>query len=184
MPMKKTSYIISLGGVIASLCLLMMFATALFPPFSIVVPMFTGMLIAVISIETERKWAAVTYAAVSVLCLFMTPSYESTFLFIFFFGYYPILKGILDKIRPFLLRWTAKLVCFNASIVSCYWLITNLFGVYDMWSDFDFFGKYLIPGLLVMANVMFLLYDYTLGSMIIMYTKWLKPTFLPNYSKK
>ncbi len=181
--MERKSYKISLGGVVASLCLLMMFLTAIFPPFSIVVPMFTGMLIGVVAEEANRKWALVTYAAVSVLCLFMTPSCESTMLFIMFFGYYPVIKGLLDKLKPAPIRWIVKLVCFNVPVVLCYWIIANLFGIYDMWSDFDFLGKYLIPGLLLLANFMFLMYDYTLGSVAIMYEKWFRPTYLSSHKK-
>ena len=100
--MKKVSYKVALGGVVASLCLLLMFLTAVFPVLSMTLPVFSGMLIAVVAIEISVPWGFVTYAAVAVLSVFVTPDKEAAVFFILFFGYYPVLKALLERRR---IKW-------------------------------------------------------------------------------
>ena len=91
--MKKVSYKVALGGVVAALCLLLMFLTAVIPPLSITLPLFAGMLIFVVAIEISSSWAFVTYAVVAILAFFVTPDKDAWLFFTFLFGYYPVAKS-------------------------------------------------------------------------------------------
>ena len=64
---KKVSYKVSLGGIVAALCLTLMFLTAVFPPLNMTLPLFAGMLISVVAIEISPSWALVTYIVVAIL---------------------------------------------------------------------------------------------------------------------
>ncbi|MCL2055489.1 MAG: hypothetical protein FWG90_13805 [Oscillospiraceae bacterium] len=176
----KVSYKVAFGGVVSSLCLLLMFLTAVFPVLALALPIFSGMLIAMVAIEINVPWGFVTYAAVAVLSIFVTPDKQAAIFFIFFFGYYPVLKLELEKRLKKLrvIRWVLKFAAFNAAIVSSYYLIINIFGAMDFFAEFGFTGKYLIAGLLGFGNIVFILYDSTLSLMIITYIKWFRPTFL------
>ena len=88
--MKKTRYKVALGGVIASLALFCMFCTSLAPFLTYAAPMFAGTLMIIMVVEISYSWAFLTYAAISVLSLFITPDKEAAMLFIFLLGYYPI----------------------------------------------------------------------------------------------
>ena len=50
-------------------------------------------------------------------------------MFIFFFGYYPILKGILERIKPKALSYLVKFLIFNLALVLAY--------VYPLLAQFD-----------------------------------------------
>ncbi|MGN0676027.1 MAG: hypothetical protein ACI4KG_09755 [Oscillospiraceae bacterium] len=179
--MKKVSYKVSLGGIVAALCLLMMFLTAVFPPLNITLPLFAGMLITVVAIEVSCSWAFVTYAVVAVLSFFVTPDKEAWLFFTFFFGYYPVAKSFFEGLKSKLFCWLGKLAAFNISIIIIFYVTMNILGTVDLFEEFGFYNEWLIPALLAVGNLIFIFYDYTLTLIISCYKKWFRPTFLRKF---
>lgn len=174
----KSSYKVALGGVIAALCLVLMFLTAVFPLLNMALPLYAGMLITVVAVEINCSWAFVTYAVVAVLAFFVTPDKEAWLFFTMFFGYYPVLKACFEKLKLRLLRVLCKLAVFNAAIVTAFYILTRVMGTLDLMEEFGFLKEWLIPGLLIGGNLIFLFYDYTLALVVLCYKKWFRPTFL------
>lgn len=178
---KKVSYKVSLGGIVAALCLVMMFLTAVFPPLNITLPLFAGMLMSVVAIEVAPSWAFVTYATVAILSFFITPDKEAAIFFSVFFGYYPVLKDVIEKIKLKVIQWLIKLAIFNTAIIVIYQLTVNILGTVDIIEEFGFMNEFMIPGLFIIMNGIFLLYDFTLGMVKACYMKWFRPTFLRKF---
>ncbi len=176
--MKKVSYKVALGGVVASLCLLMMFLTAVFPVLSMTLPVFSGLFIAVVAIEIDIPWAFVTYAAVAVLSLFVTPDKDAAVMFILFFGYYPVLKMLIERLKSKAFQWILKIVAFNIAIVCIYHIMVSILGSVDFFEEFGFFNEYLAFGMLGFGNIVFIMYEAMLNMVISVYIKWFRPTFL------
>lgn len=174
----KSSYKVALGGVIAALCLVLMFLTAVFPLLNMALPLYAGMLITVVAVEINCSWAFVTYAVVSVLAFFVTPDKEAWLFFTMFFGYYPVLKACFDKFRLRFLRILCKLAVFNIAIVTAFYILTKVLGTFDMMEEFGFLKEWAVPALLIFGNIIFLFYDYTLEIVVLCYKKWFRPTFL------
>ncbi len=101
-PDQSYSYRIALGGILASLCLLCMFLTGVFPMFYLLLPMGSSALISIMAMETSPYWGFLTYLAVGLLSFFITPNKDAALVFLIFFGYYPLLRPKLKKIRPWL----------------------------------------------------------------------------------
>ena len=181
--MKKTSFKVALGGIIASIALFVMFCTSLAPFLTYTAPMFAGTLMIIIVVEISCGWAFLTYAAISVLSLFITPDKEATMLFIFLLGYYPIMKALIEKLRNRLAEWGIKILLFNVTTVSCYWLIINLFNMQEVFDSLNDFGKYSIPIFILAANVVFVIYDLFLNTMAASYINWFRPKFLRKINK-
>lgn len=178
---KKVSYKVSLGGIVSALCLVLMFLTAVFPPLNITLPLFAGMLMTVVAIEVSPSWAWVTYATVAILSFFITPDKEAAIFFTVFFGFYPILKDTLEKIKSKILKWLLKFVVFNIAIVIIYQLTVKLLGTVDLIEEFGFMKQFMLPGLIIMFNGIFILYDITLSMVKTAYLKWFRPTFLRKF---
>ncbi|MEG0615608.1 MAG: hypothetical protein RR540_07615 [Oscillospiraceae bacterium] len=176
--MKKLSYKIALGGVIASLALLLMFMTGFGPFFTYICPAFAGCLLTMIVIEISPKWAFVTYAAISILSIFTTPDKEATIIFIFLLGYYPIAKSLIERMKKPIIQWIIKFGVFNVSVISAYWLIINVFGMGQILEDLGDWGKYGIWIFLAFANVVFVVYDIFLTTYVAFYIKWFRPNIL------
>ena len=177
--MKKISYKVAVGGVVSSLCLLMMFLTGVFPLLGMAIPIYAGVLLLMIAYETDERWAALAYFAVSVLSMFITPDKEAALLFIMFFGYYPTLRRWLERaVKSFALKWLIKFAVFNASIIAAYRLITDVLGIYDLVDEFGFLGDNMRLKLMIFANVTFVFYDITVGMLEQAYVRWFRPIYL------
>lgn len=177
---KQHSYKVALGGVTASLAVFAMFLTGLAPFFTYLCPMIAGAVIMVIVVEASAPWAYATYAAVAVLCVFFTPDKEAAMIFIFFFGHYPILKSILEKMRSRFWEWIIKAAVFNVCVVSCYLVIIKVFGISALLDSLGEWGKYGLLIFMGIANVTFFMFDYCLSVWI----QWYAQVFRTKYLRK
>ena len=162
----KSSTQVALGGLSAALCLVMMLGTVLVPFATYAAPALAGIALIPIALELGLPVAGITYAAVALLSLLMVPDREAALMFIAFFGYYPVLKFKLDRIKLRLLRMLLKLTVFNASILAGYFVIIYLFGLYYLMDELtDGFGWLL----LAVGNLCFPVYELALRNITALY---------------
>lgn len=173
--MKGKAYKIALGGIVSALCIISMFLTGIFPILSILLPMISGVFMMIIVSEINISWAFLTYIAVSLLSIIVTFDKEAVLLFIMFFGNYPIIRFIIDRIPYKILKWILKFLIFNVSVLTFFYLTTYLLGITAFLEEIQSIGKYGTPIMLIIVNFMFLLYDYNLDIFCQIYTKRLKP---------
>lgn len=175
---KNVSFNVALGGVSAAAALVLMLATAVMPMLDFALPAAAGVLMAVIVIEINKKWATLTYVAISVLSIIIVPSKEVGLLFAMFLGYYPIVKSIFEKAKTKSLQWISKMLCFNVSVVAYYFVTVRLLTGTELMEDAGKLGEYGVLVLLLVANVVFVIYDIALTRLISMYYNWLRKKIL------
>ena len=64
------------------------------------------------------------YVVSSVLGLLVSPLIGNILVYILFFGYYPIVKGIMERIKLRPVEWVLKILVFNAALTAAekqYW---------------------------------------------------------------
>ena len=113
------------------------------------------------------------YAAVAILGVLLVPDKEVAVMYLAFFGYYPILKAVMEsKLRP-VLCWVLKIGSFLLTMVVSYFLMIKLMGVTI--DEIDEFGVMAIPMLLGLGTFAFVLYDIALSKLVTLYMlKWRK----------
>lgn len=173
--MNSTSYKVALGGIISALCLVSMFLTGVIPILSLALPMIAGTLMMIIKVEVSTGWSFLTYIAVSMLSLFVTFDKESSVMFIFLFGLYPILKTFFDKVKLKLVRVLFKLIYYNVSVTIAFQITFKLFGMEELADQMNQYFPHGMLVLLIATNPVFLMYDYVLNNLIDIYYKKLKP---------
>lgn len=99
-----------------------MFLTALLPMATFALPALAGLLMIMIVIEMGARWAWPTFAVVAILSVFFVPDKQAALLYVIFFGYYPILKALIERLKNKIVQWVLKYAVFNAAIVSAYLL--------------------------------------------------------------
>lgn len=176
--MAHKSTQVAIGGVAAALCLLLMFCTGLVPFATYALPALSGVVLVAVVAEMGWRTAMVVYAAVALLSLGIVPDREAAMLFIFFFGYYPVIKGLLERLPTKILQIAVKFVLFNVAIVLSYLVIIYVLGIPDILESFGDFGRYSALVLLGMGNVVFWVYDFALSNIVIVYHQWFRPRFL------
>lgn len=143
-----------------------------FPYLTYAIPAITGLFMVVLVIEINRKWAVTAYiAAAAIIFMFSEP--ESKLLYICLFGYYPILKSIIEQTNKAFLEWFLKIITFNAAVILIYLLFSKLFGVSV--DDFKFIGKYGAALFLILGNVIFVIYDIAVSRMVGIYMSLIHP---------
>ena len=157
-----------MGGIASALCLLLMLLTII-PIATYTMPALAGMVLIVVVIENGYSTAWMVYAAVGFLSLFICPDKEAAMLFVGFFGFYPILKGKLERMRSRLMEYFTKLSVFNIAMVANYLVIIYLFGIQDILEEVGPLGKYSLLVLLALGNVVFFVYDIALSKIIMAY---------------
>lgn len=167
------SFKIAFCGVMTGLSLAFMLLTGVIPIGAYVLPAFAGLVIAAVYIEAGSKWAILSYASTSVLSVFLAGDKEAVILFILFFGYYPMVNIKSAQIPYKIVRSALKLVIFNTSVVLSYLLVEWLLGIPD--DALVIFGVSLPMVLLLVGNIVFLLYDYSIDGIIPMYKKHFRP---------
>lgn len=167
--MKRTSCV-ALSGILSAAALLTLILT-IFPFATYALPPLAGLFLIPLVIECSKKWAVCAYAAVSLLALPMVPDIEAKMLFIAFFGYYPILKAMLETFKSRVLEWVAKLVLFNAAAVGGYAVLSFIGFSLDV---FRIEGvalplSYVLALFLLAGNVIFVLYDIGVTRLLPLY---------------
>lgn len=158
---------IALCGVLTALCTVLMFATGLIPIATYALPALSGVLLMVIVMEIGKNWAWAVYGAVSLLSLLLAADKEAVLLFIAFLGYYPILKASLEQIKNKVLVYALKFLVFNLAMIISFFLSIYLLSIPQ--ESFTVFGIYLPWVFLLLGNAVFLVYDYALSGLVLLY---------------
>ena len=163
----KQSMKIPFCGMIAALSTVVMFLTGLIPVATLALPALAGCFLIPVVGEIGVPWGFGVYAVCAVLSFLLAPDREAALCYLLFFGYYPVLTALFGRVQNRALRVMLKLLLFNAAAVSEGLLTIYVLGI--PWESMGFLGDAGIPLLLLMANVMFLLYDRALGGLIVLY---------------
>ena len=146
-----------MGGIASALCLLLMLLTII-PIATYTMPALAGMVLIVVVIENGYSTAAMVYAAVSFLSLFICPDKEAA----------------VEKIRSRALEYAAKFLVFNIAVIASYLVIIYLFGLQGVLEDVGPLGQYSVLALLALGNVVFWIYDVALSRIITAYREVLR----------
>ncbi len=177
---KNKTYKISLCAVISAVSVVLMLLTGLFPFASYALPALAGALLAVIVIEAGMKWAILSYIAVAVLAFFITPDTTAKAAYILLFGYYPILKCVIEKVKLKPVRWVLKVINLNLAIVASFLITTYVFNLPDFIEEFKTAGPIVAIAFLAVANIAFVLYDILLTRLIAIYFYKYRKYFIKN----
>ena len=169
--MQKNTSLTALGGIISALSVFIMFLSGIIPFLTYVIPAMSGLLLIVTIKETDIKWSFFIYVAVSILSLLVVADKEAAVMYTFFFGYYPVVKDLIDKHVKHSFRWIIKFIVFNIGVVLGYLFVIYVFGIPI--DDMEEFGKYTVFVLLGLGNLTFFFYEITITNLEILYDrKW------------
>lgn len=163
----KASYKVSLGGIIGALSISLMLLTSIVPFGTFAFPAFAGMLLVCVVVELGFSWAFVVYSVVSALSLLFLTDKEAALYYVIFLGFYPIVKGMIEKIRSKIVQYVIKYALFNICIVSAFYI--SIFVLSIPKESFTVFDVYLPWFFLVAGNVVFLFYDYCVSRIVTLY---------------
>jgi hypothetical protein len=171
---QRKSFSVAYCGITCALTLVVMFA-AVIPALVYLSAAFAGVIVWSAYSQTSLRWGLLTYAAAAILSIVLVPEIEGKTYFIFFFGYYPLVRERFLRIKFRLLRFAAKLAVFNAAAVSAFLLVVRVFGVADVLEGMEWAGVNAVYAFWALGNLVFLIYDFVLPQMFYAFEHWVKP---------
>lgn len=161
----KNSNKITLCGMMVALATAFMLLSY-FPYLTFAIPAFAGLFVMIAVIEINYKWAFLTYLS-SAFLIFLFAEPESKLMYICLFGYYPIVKGLIEKINKPFFEWILKLLCFFLAVLLAYYVLAGVFGI--KLDDLGDFGKFSVVILMFFGTAAFVLYDIAISKISFLY---------------
>ncbi|MBQ9518169.1 MAG: hypothetical protein IJR60_08850 [Eubacterium sp.] len=162
----RASKQLAVSGMLAALQIVLMFLGSVIWVLCYCAPMFCGLIMIILKESVGTKHCFIVYAVCSIIGLLFLPDKECVLTYIFFFGYYTIIRGGFEKL-PKALAVVLKLLLYNVSIAASQLILFYVFGV-PFESDF---GKWSIPVLLLSFNIVFVFYEMLLPRLTFIYHK-------------
>ena len=165
---KQRIRLTALCAVLAALGVVLLLIGSLIESLDLSAAMFASFLITIAVIEGGGYWPWLTYSVVTLISLLLLPNKLPAVAFLLY-GYYPIVKEKLERIRNRAVTWFIKLVSFNLTLIALCVAMQLLF------TGIDF---YILPAnyvalnyivILGVGNLAFVLYDVLLTRIIILY---------------
>lgn len=169
---------VALAGVFGALSLTFMLMGGILPLATFAAPAIAGILIMPVAIEFGRKTGWLLYAAIGLLSLLLVSDREMSLIFLFFFGFYPLLKTNIERLRTHTARILVKFAVFDLCVVGMYALILLVFPIPAVAGEFAEMGLGLAGVLLVMGNVTFAVYDAAVARLVALYCSRLRPRLM------
>lgn len=154
---------------------------AYFPYVTYAAPALAGLMMLVPVIEMNLRWAFGCYIA-SLMPVLLLAEPEAKLLYVFFFGWYPIAKALIERINKHLPEWIIKLVVFNIAVIAAYAVMSVITDV--SLEEFGVFGKYGAYIFLALGNIVFVLYDFAIAQVATFYLLRIHPQVKRMFSRK
>lgn len=153
----------ALGGVFAALSLLLLYLAAVMPSGRIGMVAVAGLVPAAGVVSGGLAAGFLCYGAAGILALLLLPDKGCALLYVVFFGLYPMIKSLIERLRVLMAEIVLKLLFFNAVLA----LLLLCFSSFLL----PMLPELLHGTLLIFAvgNVVFLLYDYGFSKLITYY---------------
>ncbi|MBO4418422.1 MAG: hypothetical protein J5789_01145 [Oscillospiraceae bacterium] len=158
---------IAMGGIFAALALVILLLGGIIPVGTYIAPMLASLPLVVLLAELPKKLCLGWYAIVAFLAVLLCPDKETAFVFVFL-GWYPLAKPGLDRL-PKLPGLVCKLLIFNAATAALYALLILVFRLEALVQEAKETGLVMLIVLLLLANVCFLLLDFLLARLTLLY---------------
>lgn len=166
----KNAKLAAYSGVVSALSVILLFIGSISFSLGYVMPIVSGLLMIFLIESVSYKSAFISYISTCVLSLLLLNDKETALFYVLFFGYYPILRTYLCKIKPIIVRIILKLIIFNISMLSVQLFLIYLFNI-----PFDnTYGKIGIILFALALNLIFIMYDITYDKLIIIYDRKIK----------
>ena len=161
-----------MSALFAALSVVSLYFASVWPTGQLGFVAFSSLFVAAAVIEMGIAPGIYVFVVSSVLGMLILPNRVAPLLYILFFGYYPVVKSLIERTGRAAIQWILKLAVFNASL-SIIWLFLR--GLL-----FDF-GENTLGTMMVylFGNAIFAVFDYGFSKVI-----WYYQSSISKYIKK
>lgn len=152
---KNRTYVIASSGICLALAMVFLFAGSVVPGVELTMFALSSLFVAVIVIESGTGAGIIFYIASVILGFVIIPNKLAMIPYAFFFGYYGIIKSVIEKN----VRSTAAQLIIKAAFFALV-LCIGLLGFKELLLGSITLPDYPVAILIIAGILMMLLYDY------------------------
>lgn len=160
--MDKRTRIITLAAVLTALTVVFLYLANMLPTVRLGLAAAASLFAIAAVIEGGVVSSVFVFIGSSVISALLLPDKTAVLVYVLFFGYYPIIKSLAERIRSVVLCWAVKLAVFELSLTAIWFLFKNLV----------FNAKYLETNLILIylaGTAAFVVFDIGLTRLISFY---------------
>ena len=135
--------------------------------------MLSSLLMVFVYIEIGPPYTYFTWLGSTLLSLIFFPMRYFWVVYFFLFGFYPILKGWIERVKR-IFWWPLKLVWLNVTLLIVFFIVTFVLGV-DLTDGGPPWMIWVLYGL---SNVSFICYDILIGMLVRIYLMRYREKFI------
>lgn len=154
---------LALSAMLTALSLALLYMAALVPSGRMGLTAAAGLFPAAAVVSYGLPAGFLCYGGTAILALLLLTDKGLAMLYVFFFGLYPLVKGIVERMRRLPLELLLKLLFFNGVFSLALFGFSALFFSLVPWEGLPVGGLYLA------GNAVFLLYDFGFSKLICFY---------------
>lgn len=163
----------ALGGMLTAFSVILLIVAGWIPKSTFILPAAAGLAVFVAATEFKNSFGILVYMAVSLLSLILCANKTSVLCFVLIFGYYPMLRIQIDRIKIRVLAVLLKVCVFAAAFVGIVVFSVWLFGIS---LNSYFIAGINTPVVFGSAFVVFMfVYDYLLSRLYVLYGFKIRP---------
>lgn len=151
---------ITLGGIMMALSIVVLYMATIIPINTIAIMTIASSIIAITILRSDVKTSFSVYFGTTILGIFMVPL-EFVVYYGFFFGIYGVIKYYIERLKKLPIEIILKLIFFNSILILISMLLRLSFS--------DLNTTLPIAAIIILAQVVFILYDYGLTLIITFY---------------
>lgn len=157
---------ITLGGLFTAIGFILIYISSILPISKLFILSTACIIIPISIIKTNLKTGLLVYISTSILSLLLGFKIQ-TLSYIMFFGIYGFIKLVIEKLNNFVLEIILKILYFNISLISFYFLVDEFFNLKFSFNKLNI-SIYLI---FLVLNIIFIIFDYALTFFITYFHK-------------
>lgn len=125
--MKGRTRTITLSALLTALTVVFLYLGSVLPTVRFAFSAASSLFAVAAVIESGLGAAVFVFICSSVLGALIVPEKTPILIYALFFGYYPIIKSLAERLRSAVLNWTIKVGVFNAALTTVWFLFRSIF---------------------------------------------------------
>lgn len=118
---------LTIASMLTALGIITLYIAYIFPAQRFALPAVASLFVVSAVIECGISTGAAVYVSCTLLSLLLLPDKLPALLFAAFFGLYPVIKSLVERLRKPVIEYILKLAFFNASFTVIWLFMTELF---------------------------------------------------------
>jgi len=160
--MNKKTRNLSLAALFTALAVISLYIAGTWPTGQLGLTAVASLFVTAAIIESGIIYGVYVYIVSSAMSMLIVPNRLAPVLFILFFGFYPVIKSLIEQLGQKVLQILLKLLVFNISFFIIYYIFSELVNALVSF-DLNIIIIFLI------GNIVFLLFDYGYTKLIWFY---------------